>query len=119
MVFAFAGEFAIELEKLSDEQQVSLAMNFLKQIYGEDIPQPTFHLCTRWNQNPFSYGAYSFLSVGSSPQIFEDVRKSIQNRLFFAGEHTSISYFGYVHGAYDTGLKAASEIQQSFLNSKL
>lgn len=119
LVFIHSGQFSSELENLSDEKQVALAMNLLKQIYGPDIPEPTFYLCTRWYQNPYSYGSYSFFSVGSSPYVFEDARKSVQNRLFFAGEHTTLSYLGCAHGAYDTGLKAASEAQQSLLNSKL
>ena len=32
-----------------------------------------------------------------------------EGRLYFAGEHTSFG-FGYVHAAFDTGIKVAKQI---------
>ena len=34
-------------------------------------------------------------------------------RLFFAGEHTSIRWQGYMNGALESGLRAAAEICHS------
>lgn len=38
------------------------------------------------------------------------MKKHINNRIFFAGEHTSIEYFSCVLGALLEGYRAASEI---------
>jgi monoamine oxidase len=34
----------------------------------------------------------------------------MNNKLFFAGEHTSKDYRGTVHGAYNSGFRAAEQI---------
>jgi monoamine oxidase len=34
----------------------------------------------------------------------------VDDRLFFAGEATSPNFFSTVHGAYETGLRAAAEV---------
>jgi monoamine oxidase len=36
-------------------------------------------------------------------------------RIFFAGEHTSVKWQGYMNGAIASGLRAAEEISALFL----
>ena len=36
--------------------------------------------------------------------------KPIDNKLFFAGEATHTHFLGTVHGAYETGMRAAREL---------
>jgi monoamine oxidase len=41
---------------------------------------------------------------------FEDLAATINNKLFFAGEHTEVDYFSTAHGAYLSGLREANKI---------
>jgi len=44
--------------------------------------------------------------------------KSIDNRLFFSGEGTSLEYMGYLNGAYESGIKQANDIKSTIGRKK-
>jgi monoamine oxidase len=63
-----------------------------------------------WQNDPFSYGAYSYGAVGSDGAQ-RDLASPIENTLFFAGEATDTTgHNGTVHGAIASGHRAASQI---------
>jgi monoamine oxidase len=63
-----------------------------------------------WQCDPFSRGAYSYGRVGADGAQ-EELAKSVDNTLFFAGEATaSPGSNGTVHGAMASGYRAAREI---------
>ncbi|NEN94000.1 MAG: FAD-dependent oxidoreductase, partial [Okeania sp. SIO3H1] len=105
-----AGSFGRELEKLGDEEIIGEAMKVLKRIYGKDIPTPTGVQITRWASDPFAFGSYSSLRPGSNRSTIQALRKPLNQRVFFAGEATSLDYPSTVHGAYLSGIRAANEI---------
>lgn len=105
-----AADAGREVETWSDRKTVDSAMGTLRKIYGSGIPNPVGYQITRWAADPFSLGSYSFNALGSIPAMRDDLAKSIDNRVFFAGEATDRKYFGTVHGAYLSGLRAAAEI---------
>lgn len=105
-----AAAFGREIESLSDAQIVDSAMATLRTMYGNDIPNPTDWDITRWIADPYARGAYSFNPLGSTPQMRNDLAASVSGRLFFAGEATEFRHFQTVHGAYESGLRAANEI---------
>lgn len=109
MAFAF-GDYAVATESMTDSQITSEIMDQLKAIYGANIPQPTNLLRTQWFQNPYTFGAYSFAPVGASTDEFDRLADNINNKLFFAGEHTEREYRGTVHGAYLSGIREADKI---------
>ena len=43
-----------------------------------------------------------------------ELSKSIDNKIFFAGEATSIEEYGFAHGALRTGIREAEKIKNSF-----
>ena len=86
-------------------------MATLRLMYGDQIPDPVGQVITRWGQDQFSLGSYSFSGVGSEePADRKTLAATVAGRLFFAGEHTSHLYFATVHGAYLSGLDAAKKI---------
>lgn len=105
-----AGARARDIEAWSDKQIVDDAMHTLRIMFGKDIPEPIDFQITRWHSDQFAYGSYSFNSVGSHPKMRSQLATPISRKLFFAGEATSENYFGTVHGAYMSGLRAAKEI---------
>ena len=109
MTFAF-GDYSKQTETMTNEQIIKEIMLHLKRIYGNDIPHPTHMLRTKWNENPYSFGAYSFVASGSISSDFEVFEEPIGNKVFFAGEHTIFDYRGTVHGAFLSGLREANKI---------
>ena len=105
-----AATFARQVEGWSDQQIVDSAMTVLRNIYGANIPAPLDWQITRWADDPFSWGSYSYLAPGTSSKTLKTLAKPVDSKLFFAGEATSSDYQSTVHGAYLSGIRAAKEI---------
>ena len=104
------GQFAHELEELSDDEIKNSAIAALREIYGENVvPEPTNYLITRWASDPFAKGTYAYIPVGGNIEDYAVLRDSVDNRIFFAGEATDI-YPQTVHGAYLSGKREAVKI---------
>ena len=103
------GEYAQELERLSDEETVQNAMDVLRKIYGDSIPEPQEYFITRWYSDPFSYGSYSKTGVGATLVDYNILSEPVQDKIFFAGEATS-EYPGTTHGAYFSGKREAFRV---------
>ncbi len=109
MTFAF-GNYSIQTEEMPDSEVVAAIMEHLRAIYGSGIPDPARMLRSKWTSDENSHGAYSYATNGARSKLFSAFSKSVDNRLFFAGEHTSRDYRGTVHGAYLSGLREAKNI---------
>ncbi len=105
-----AADFGRASETWSDTDLVASAMATLRTIYGPGIPAPVDYQITRWSADPYARGSYSFNKLGSTPEMRDDLAASIADRVHFAGEATDRASFGTVHGAYNSGLRAAKEI---------
>ena len=82
----------------------------LDRMFGMDTPEPVNTRVTAWHSDPFARGAYSHLPPGASPKDIEIIAEPIAGRLFFAGEHTARMHWAAMHGAYVSGLRAASQL---------
>lgn len=109
MTFAY-GAYARQTETMTDAQMVNEIMSHLKDIYGNSIPNPTNMIRTKWQSNENTFGAYSYTAVGTEMQHYNDLAETINNKLFFAGEHTNIDYFSTAHGAYLSGIRESNKI---------
>ncbi|MDO5648796.1 FAD-dependent oxidoreductase [Paracoccus sp. (in: a-proteobacteria)] len=106
-----AGDFARQIEDWDDAEIVASAMARLKLIFGKNIPDPIDFQMTRWGQDPYSLGGYSFHAVGSSPATRDDLAAPVSGRVFFAGEATHKQMFATVHGALLSGQRAAVDVE--------
>ena len=113
LLFFAGGAFGKQIEGWSDEQIIGGCMDTLKTIYGGSIPEPINHLITRWGQDPFSWGSYSSVGIGSMPGDYDILAEPLDSVLFFAGEATNPTYPGTVHGAYLSGMRVAEEIMEA------
>lgn len=109
VTFAF-GDYAEKTEQMDDVSIVQAIVSHLKAIYGDKVSYPKQMLRTKWASQPFIGGSYSFASNGIRSKAFDDLGKSINKQLFFAGEHTTKDFRGTVHGAFISGARAADEI---------
>lgn len=109
MTYSF-GKYAYKTETKTDSEIISEIMGHLRMIYGNKIPDPKSFLRTKWGQNKNAFGCYSFPNKGASSEDFDNLADSVNNKIFFAGEHTSKKFRGTVHGAYLTGIREAEKI---------
>ena len=103
-----AARMADEVEGWDDQTTTASALDALRAMFGASVPDPVGSQISRWRQDPYARGAYSFITVGSSARD----RKAMfgadwERRLFFAGEATSKDHPSTVHGALMTGVRAA------------
>lgn len=106
-----AGAAAHDMEKLNDKDMTASAHVALKEIFGNSFPAPQSAQITRWAKDPYALGSYSFNAVGVTPKTRRDLSGTDwDGRLIFAGEATSVDYYGTAHGAYVSGLRAAELI---------
>jgi monoamine oxidase len=62
-----------------------------------------------WEQDPWVRGGYAYFDPGFDPALRPWLARPT-GRLFFAGEHTSIRWQGYMNGAVESGRRAAAEV---------
>jgi monoamine oxidase len=62
-----------------------------------------------WDADPWARGGYAFIDQGFDPALRVWLARPF-GRLFFAGEHTSIKWQGYMNGAIESGRRAAAEL---------
>jgi monoamine oxidase len=105
-----AGTFGLAMESMTDADIVASAMGVLRTMYGAATPDPEASLITRWSSDPFARGSYSHIPAGSSGADYDLLANPANSRLFFAGEATSRTYPGTVHGAYLSGLREAARL---------
>jgi monoamine oxidase len=95
------------------EYAVAQALGSLGQIFGvsQDRMQKLL-LASYWHDwaaDPFSRGAYAYLPVNGL-EAQQTLARPVDDILFFAGEAISVGHIGTVHGAIETGQRAARAI---------
>ena len=108
LVALHSGEAASRLARMPKEEIAARAFDALRSAYPNAAP-PLAVTTTAWEDDPFSLGSYSFVPVGASLDMYQELARP-QGRLRFAGEHTSRDYPGTVHGAYLSGQRAARSL---------
>lgn len=68
-----------------------------------------------WPEDPWTLGGYCSPLLGQVTTVFPKLEEGVQNRLFFAGEHASPSFYGYMEGALQSGVRAAKQVAEKFL----
>ena len=109
LVLIYTGAEALRLETLTPAQVVQEALAGIRPILGATPPQLKSSRITRWKNEIYTRGSYSFAAVGTKATDFDTLARP-QGRLYFAGEHTNGMYRGTVHGAYLSGQRAATEL---------
>ena len=62
-----------------------------------------------WEADPFARGGYAFFDPAFAPELRRWLAQPC-GRSFFAGEHTSLRWQGYMNGAVESGRRAAAEV---------
>ncbi|KAJ5085823.1 hypothetical protein N7532_010594 [Penicillium argentinense] len=103
-------ELAWRAERQSDEKTKKEIMDVLHKMFPKkEIPEPTAFLYPRWSQEPWAHGSYSNWPPSTTLEMHQNLRANT-DRLWFAGEATSPTYFGFLHGAWFEGRDAGRNI---------
>lgn len=103
-------QMSYKAERQTDEQTKAEVMAVLRQMFTNiTVPDPTAFMYPRWTQEPWAYGSYSNWPPGTTLEMHQNLRANV-GRLWFAGEATSATYYGFLHGAYYEGKEAGLRI---------
>ncbi|KAI4257295.1 MAG: hypothetical protein LQ352_001707 [Teloschistes flavicans] len=115
LIALMAGEAAVQAESASDDELINGVTADLRRMFkGTHVPRPSETIVTRWRKDPFTRGTYSYVGATSLPDDYDVMARPVGN-LHFAGEATCGTHPATVHGAYISGLRAASEIMEELL----
>jgi monoamine oxidase len=105
-----AGPAARGIRHWSDEQVVESVMAQLRRLFGDRVVPPIRLHRTRWQDDPYSRGAYAFMKVGAKTADHDDLATPIGDVLHLAGEATWTDDPATVAGAMFSGHRAAERI---------
>ena len=108
------GPGALTLSALPEEAVLEQALETLSRIFGLRMPALRAELeawqLVNWQREPFTRGGYCVIPAGALEDL-ERLAEPVDGTLFFAGEATNTEgEEGTVHGALETGLRAARMI---------
>lgn len=115
LVALMAGDAAHQAESTSDTALIIEVTEQLRNMFKPTfIPAPSEAIVTRWGKDRFARGSYSYVGAQAHPDDYDAMARPVGN-LHFAGEATCGTHPATVHGAYLSGLRAASDVMDSML----
>ncbi|KAL4948068.1 flavin-containing amine oxidoreductase-domain containing protein [Aspergillus filifer] len=116
LIGLMAGDAAHQAECTPDAEIIAEVMSQLRNVFKQAaVPDPLETIITRWASDKFTKGTYSYVAAEAFPGDYDLMAKPVGN-LHFAGEATCGTHPATVHGAYLSGLRAASEIINSIFD---
>lgn len=107
---------AIRVSNMDKEDVKAEVLHKLREMYGDDVPEPLDMTLPLWNHNPLFRGSFSNWPIGFSDQHHWNLRQPVDDgRLMFTGEACSYESFGFVQGAWSEGRKSGHLISQCML----
>jgi len=107
------GSAAEYLNSLGEQGIIDLALSELNEMFGEASLLFTDGFVQDWGNVPFIEGTYSYPTPNMGDAIHL-LAQPLGKRLYFAGEATHTGgHTSTVHGAIETGLRAALEVIQN------
>jgi len=106
----FGGDEARELAAAGMAAMADLVRHWLEKQVGASVANSLRPLyASNWSGDPFSCGGWSVARPGCA-SARRTLRDPVANRIWFAGEATSIMQWGTVGGAWLEGQRAASDV---------
>ena len=94
-LYYIQGDYSKYVESLSDDEVQSEVLEILQLMYPNiTIPTPTDFYFPRWYSDPLFRGSYSNMPPSYVPAHQENLRATVEERLWFAGEASSEKYYG-------------------------
>jgi monoamine oxidase len=105
----FGGESAQVVDEGGPAAAFAFAIDQLRALFGADFARRLRPLAaSSWSREARIGGAYSYALPGHAAARAA-LARPFDQRLFFAGEATSVRDYSTAHGAHDSGARAAGE----------
>lgn len=109
IVFA-GGSLGVYLERQGVAAMQDYAVSSLVDLMGSKIKSAIkASITTAWHADPLTLGSYSYAVPGGS-SARRALAEPVEDTLFFAGEAVSENHFATCHGAFFSGVEAATNI---------
>jgi len=106
----YGGEKGKTATRGTEQEQLAFCLPELEAAFAGTRPSLTGKMeLASWPSNPLVGASYSCFSVGQVTSFTGAAAEPVRN-LFFAGEHCSIDYWGFMNGGAETGRKTARSI---------
>lgn len=105
------GQGADKLTAMGEDAAIRAGIDDAVEAFGDSLRTNIIHARHfSWSDDPFARGSYSYPALGSSG-AHDILIKPIRGTVFYAGEAAhNQGESGTVHGAYESGLRAAEQI---------
>ncbi|KAF2077256.1 hypothetical protein CYY_001445 [Polysphondylium violaceum] len=114
-----AGQPAREWSKKTPEQRKQAVLDCYARWWGPKALKPTHYLEKDWKNEEFSRGCYL---AYAGPGVLDSCGAALRTpvgRIHWAGTETASAWIGYMEGALESGIRAAKEVKDKLLSSKL
>lgn len=119
LVFLIPGEDKYyNLYDKTDQKIGEDVVSFMKKLFPSSDVKMSKIKVTRWRTQEYTKGSYSSFQVGSSPQDVDNFNNA-NDKIYFAGEHTSKDNMSTVTGAYESGVRAIRDINERIYGAVL
>jgi monoamine oxidase len=108
-----SSEAAYLVEKSSEEDTVGSILTILRKTFGPSVPPPLRVFITTWGKDELSLGSFSYVPIGSSPQVRDTLAQPGHGNVFFAGEATH-NHPCRLGAAFLSGVREAARIRQRY-----
>uniref|UniRef100_UPI003AAD8E4C peroxisomal N(1)-acetyl-spermine/spermidine oxidase-like n=1 Tax=Centroberyx gerrardi TaxID=166262 RepID=UPI003AAD8E4C len=113
-----AGRESEYMETLPEQEVTHTVTQLIRRFTGNPTITPRRVLRSRWFQDPWTCGSYSYPGRGCSAQDLDNLREPLPAKgapsqplqVLFAGEATHSCYFSTVHGALLSGWREADRL---------
>lgn len=116
------GEKAILWESKMRDEQEEIVLKVLGEMFGEETvmnQEITTFLVSNWSSEEYIQGSVSYPQIGSTEDLWNILQEPVCPYIYFAGAYTESSgHFDSLHGAYNSGIRAAEQIINDICESK-
>src|ERR1700721_890083 len=107
---------AFQAEEQNESTLVDELVTLLSRVFPHERHlRPLESAVSCWQKDPFAHGSYSYVGLDATGDDYDLLGQPIDKKLFFAGEATCRTHPATVHGAYLSGLRAASQVLESLI----
>lgn len=105
------GEHARRVTGMKEAERLSFTLNYVERVYPQIRKNFEGGTSVCWDEDRYARGAYAWFKPGQMSDLLPHIARA-EGRIHFAGEHAS-SWPGWMQGAFQSGHRAAREINEA------